>query len=92
MSILNPRRTRSEEIEEAGRSAGDPDRSSPKQEEGSGRGGHSHWMMLACCVPMLVIAISLVATGVVGAGFIVVAIACTAMMAMMMIGMSGGGR
>lgn len=55
-------------------------------------GGHSHWLMVACCVPMLVIAIALVATGVVGAGFIVVAIACTAMMVMMMRGMTGGGQ
>ena len=36
-------------------------------------------MMIACCVPMLVIAVVLVATGVVGVGFIVVAVACTAM-------------
>ena len=54
----------------------------------SGHGGHSHWMMIACCVPMLVIAVALVATGVAGPGFIVAAIACTAMMALMMRGMS----
>ena len=46
-------------------------------------------MMIACCIPMLVIAIVLVATGVVGVGFIAVAIACTAMMALMMRGMRG---
>ena len=61
----------------------------------AGHGGHG-WMMMACCVPMLVIAIVLVATGVVGPGFIVVALACTAMMALMMRGMhdndSGGGH
>jgi hypothetical protein len=57
----------------------------------AGHGGH-RWMMLACCVPMLVIAIVLVATGVVGSGFIVVALACTAMMAMMMRGMGGSGH
>ena len=55
----------------------------PQQEQGGGRGGHK-WMMIACCIPMLVIAIVLVATGVAGAGFIFVAIMCTAMMAMMM--------
>lgn len=55
-----------------------------------GHGGHSHWMMIACCVPMLIIAIALVATGVAGPGFIVAAIACTAMMALMMRGMSHG--
>ena len=55
-------------------------------------GGHG-WMMIACCIPMLIIAIVLVATGVASAGFILVAIMCTAMMWMMMRGMSGvGGR
>ena len=54
-----------------------------------GHGGH-HWMMVACCIPMLVIAIVLVATGVAGVGFIFVALMCTAMMAMMMRGMSHG--
>ena len=54
-----------------------------------GPGGHG-WMMIACCIPMLVIAGVLVATGVVSAGFLVVALACTAMMALMMRGMSGG--
>ena len=56
---------------------------------GGGHGGHG-WMMIACCIPMLVIAIVLVATGVVGFGFIIVAVMCTAMMAMMMGGMHGG--
>ena len=55
-----------------------------------GHGGHS-WMMIACCIPMLIIAIVLVATGVAGAGFIFVALMCTAMMWMMMRGMSGMG-
>ena len=55
-----------------------------------GHGGHS-WMMIACCIPMLVIAIVLVATGVANAGFIFAAIICTAMMWMMMHGMSGSG-
>lgn len=56
-----------------------------------GHGGHGHWMMIACCVPMLVIAVILVATGVASAGFILVAVMCTAMMALMMAGMSHGG-
>ena len=47
-------------------------------------------MMIACCIPMLVIAIVLVATGVVGVGFIAVAFACTAMMALMMRGRDHG--
>ena len=58
--------------------------------EGKSHGGHGHWMMIACCVPMLAIASALVATGVAGPGFIVAAIACTAMMALMMKGMSHG--
>ena len=54
-----------------------------------GHSGHG-WMMVVCCIPMLVLAIVLVSTGVVGAGFIFVAIMCTLMMAMMMRMMSGG--
>lgn len=50
--------------------------------------GH-HWGMIACCIPMLAIAVALVATGVAGVGFIVVALVCTAMMALMMQGMGG---
>jgi hypothetical protein len=48
-------------------------------------------MMIACCIPMLVIAVVLVATGVAGIGFIFAAVMCTAMMAMMMRGMDSGG-
>ena len=59
------------------------------QDTKRGHSGH-HWMMIACCIPMLVIAVVLVATGVVGYGFILVAVACTGMMAMMMRGMSHG--
>ena len=46
-------------------------------------GGHG-WMMIACCIPMLVIAVALVATGVVDAGFLLFAVGCTAMMFLMM--------
>ncbi len=57
-------------------------------------GGHAghNWMMLACCVPMLVIAVALVASGTAGAGAIVVALGCTLMMALMMGGMGGHGH
>ena len=48
-------------------------------------------MMIACCVPMLVIAVALVATGAVGPGFLAVAVGCTLMMALMMRGMGHGG-
>lgn len=56
----------------------------------AGHRGHG-WMMIACCIPMIVIAVALVATGVVGAAFLFVAIACTVMMALMMRGIEHGG-
>ena len=58
-------------------------------EEFRGHGGH-HWMMVACCIPMLVIAVVLVATGVASAGVIFIALMCFGMMWLMMRGMSGG--
>lgn len=58
---------------------------------GTAHGGHS-WLMIACCIPMLVLAVALVATGVVGASFILIALGCTAMMALMMRGGHGGHR
>ena len=60
---------------------------------GQHHGGHrGHgWMMIACCIPMVAIAVILVATGVAGPGFLFVALGCTAMMALMMSGMHGGG-
>ena len=57
---------------------------------GPGRDGGHRWMMLACCVPMLVIAVVLVATGVAGSGLLVGAVVCTVMMALMMGGMGHG--
>jgi hypothetical protein len=71
------------EIHETHQSAG----GSTGHEAGHGKHG---WMMIVCCIPMLAIAIALVATGVVGVGFIFVALICTAMMVMMMRGMSHG--
>lgn len=57
-----------------------------------GHGGHS-WMMMICCIPMLVAAVALVATGTVGGGFVITALLCVAMMALMMRGMDhGSGR
>jgi hypothetical protein len=47
-------------------------------------------MMIACCIPMLAIAGILVATGVLSAGFLLLAVGCTAMMALMMRGMDHG--
>jgi len=47
--------------------------------------------MIACCIPMLVIAGILVATGVASPAFLAVAVGCTLMMALMMRGMGHGG-
>lgn len=55
-----------------------------------GHAGHG-WMMIACCIPMIVIAITLVATGVASPGFLFGALVCMAMMALMMRAMGHGG-
>ena len=55
------------------------------------RQGRHGWMMIACCIPMLVIAVVLVASGVVRSSFLVFAVGCTAMMGLMMRGMNHGG-
>ena len=61
-------------------------------EDGGGRRGlGAHWLMIACCIPMLAVAAIIAATGA-GWGFFVAAVACTAMMAAMMGAMSGGER
>lgn len=61
-----------------------------QHDHGDPAGGHSRWMMIACCVPMLAIAVAIAASGA-GFGFLIIAVMCTAMMAMMMQGMHGGG-
>ena len=50
--------------------------------------GHSRWMMVACCVPMLLIAGIAVLAGA-GLGFLLIAVMCTVMMVAMMGAMSG---
>lgn len=52
------------------------------------RAGHN-WRVSACCVPMLAIVIALVASGTAGAGVVVLALGCTAVMALMMGAMGG---
>ena len=74
----------------SGNSSGQPDTEHPGHGTMS-HGGHG-WMMIACCIPMLAIAIALVATGVVGFGFIFIALMCTAMMFMMHKAMGGMGH
>ncbi len=77
----------------------DPATRDPGPAQAAGNGDHGHgghgWMMIACCIPMLVIAGVLVATGFASPGFLVIAVGCTLMMALMMRGMghgSGGER
>lgn len=53
-------------------------------------GGHG-WMMMMCCIPMVAIAIALVATGVASSGFLLTAGLCVGMMFMMMRMMNHGG-
>ena len=60
----------------------------PAPETGKHR-GHG-LMMMVCCIPMLLIAVVVVATGVAGPGVLVFAVMCTLMMAAMMGGMSHG--
>lgn len=59
---------------------------------GSAQTGHSghRWMMLACCVPMLIIVGALFATGAASTGLIAFAAVCVGMMALMMFMMPGG--
>lgn len=57
----------------------------------NGHGGSGHrWMMLACCVPMVVIAVALVAAGAVSASFLVFAAVCVGAMFLMMRTMGAG--
>jgi hypothetical protein len=72
-------------------SAGQPGASNSEDTHSGGMHGGHGWMMIACCIPMLVIAVALVATGVVSASFLIFAVACTAIMALMMRGMHGDG-
>jgi hypothetical protein len=73
----------------------DPATRDPGSGQAGGHGGHGHgghgWMMIACCIPMLAIAGVLVATGVASPAFLVAAVGCTLMMALMMRGMGHGG-
>ena len=50
---------------------------------------HGHWLMIACCVPLLLGLLAVIAFGVSGA-LLLPLIACMAMMAFMMIFMMRG--
>ncbi len=62
------------------------------REEGPHAAGHgSHrWMMIACCIPMVVIVAVLIATGAAGSGSLIYAAICVGAMALMMFAMPGG--
>jgi hypothetical protein len=62
----------------------------PPQPGGDRPPSRHSWLMLACCIPIIVIAVALVATGVVSKSFLIVAVICTVMMALMMRGMGHG--
>ena len=67
----------------------DPDTEQPGVTEGhAGHGGHG--LMMLVCIPMILLAVALVASGAAGSGVIVGALLCTAMMAVMMLAMPGG--
>lgn len=69
---------------------------SDRREDGGGsshakghRGGHghSHWMMIACCVPMVLVVAFLLVGGA-GIASLAPAVLCVAMMGVMMLAMS----
>ena len=63
----------------------------PSEHSAPSHKGHS-LMMMVCCIPMLGIGALLVVTGVVKPAFLLYAVGCTAMMALMMRGMNHGGN
>lgn len=56
------------------------------------KGMNHRLLMIACCIPMLLITLGLVFAGVISASFLIFAAICTAMMALMMSGMHGGNK
>lgn len=63
------------------------------QQPPRGRPSRSHhWIMLACCIPMVIVAIAMFATGTASPGLLLVAVVCTVMMALMMRGMDHAGH
>lgn len=65
------------------------DSPAPETQPQEGRRKHSRWMMVACCIPMLLIAGIAVLAGA-GLGFLLIAVVCTVMMVAMMGAMSHG--
>lgn len=87
MSDLDPLDQR--HLRHEGRRLGPPlrhDTSSREQHSGQGH----RWLMIACCIPMVVVVAVLLATGAAGSGALVFAAICLGMMALMMFAMPGG--
>lgn len=62
-----------------------------KPSDDSGRPHRGHrWLMLACCVPMLVIVAVLLISGTAGIGAVVFAVVCVGIMTAMMLAMPRG--
>lgn len=57
----------------------------------SGHGGHG-LMMLICCIPVVLLAVTLIASGRFSLGALLPALACVAMMGVMMLVMPGNHR
>ena len=66
---------------------------SPSDSDMDAKGGHGghNWMMMACCVPMVLIALGMVIAGAISVSFLIYAVACLGMMFMMMRMMDHGG-
>ena len=66
----------------------------PKPGPDDGHRRNHGWVMMLCCVPMVIIAVALVVTGVASAGFLFTAVLCVGMMAVKIRGMyhSGSGK
>lgn len=58
----------------------------PDEHRSGGHGAHGghRWMMIACCIPMLLVVAALLISGVAGTGAIVFAGVCLLMMWLMM--------
>jgi hypothetical protein len=69
---------------------GTPDRPPrPARQTGGYGGAHGHsWTMMVCCIPMLLVAVFMIATGAAGGGPLFVAMGC----ALMIVDMDHGGR
>lgn len=57
---------------------------------GPGRRHGHRWLMLACCVPMLVVVAALLVSGTASVGTVAFAVVCVALMTLVMLAMPRG--